>query len=283
MLAIVGGIGAAAFFATATLCSSRSSRMIPPSSVLAWVMLTGLVVLVPTLGFVPVPGELTAGQAGWLAVAGAGNVVGLLLAYSALRIGKVALVAPILSTQGALAAVIAVVGGESLQLATSLLLVVIVIGVALAASAPEPAGQVAEAPRLRPVLLAAAAAAWFAAGLFATARASASLPVPYVLMPARIVGLLAITVPLIATGRLRLTRRAAPLVVAGGLCEVLGFASFALGARHGIAVTAVLASQFAALAGLAAYVLFRERLGRLQLSGVAIVALGVAALSSVRP
>jgi hypothetical protein len=30
MIAIVGGLGAALFFATATLCASRSSRMIDP-------------------------------------------------------------------------------------------------------------------------------------------------------------------------------------------------------------------------------------------------------------
>jgi drug/metabolite transporter (DMT)-like permease len=82
--------------------------------------------------------------------------------------------------------------------------------------------------------------------------------------------------PLALTGRLRLTRAAAPLVVTGGVCEVLGFASFALGARDGLAVAAVLASQFAALAGLAAFLLFCERLSRMQLSGVAIVAVGVA-------
>ena len=44
----------------------------------------------------------------------------------------------------------------------------------------------------------------------------------------------------------------------------------------------MLASQFAAIAGVAAFVLFRERLTRLQLSGVGIVVAGVAVLSAVR-
>jgi hypothetical protein len=39
MLAILGGLGAASAFAAATLCSSRSTRLIGPSSVLAWVLL----------------------------------------------------------------------------------------------------------------------------------------------------------------------------------------------------------------------------------------------------
>lgn len=282
MLAILGGLGAAAFFATATLCSSRSSRLIPPGSVLAWVMLTGLLVTVPALAFVDRPHHVTGSDFAWLAVSGAGNVVGLLFAYSALRIGKVALIAPILSTEGALAALLSVLDGESLQTASALLLAFIVVGVALAAAAPDSDRQAVDGPRLRPILFASLGALAFGASLFATGHASATLPVPWVLLPARLIGLLALTLPLALTRRLQLTRAAAPLVVTGGLCEVLGFASFALGSRHGLAVAAVLASQFAAFAGLAAFVMFRERLSRLQLSGVTIVAVGVAALSVVR-
>ena len=47
-------------------------------------------------------------------------------------------------------------------------------------------------------------------------------------------------------------------------------------------MAAVLASQFAALAGVAAYLLFHERLTRIQLGGVSIVVVGVAVLSAVR-
>ena len=67
-----------------------------------------------------------------------------------------------------------------------------------------------------------------------------------------------------------------------GTCEVLGFGAFALGARGDLAVAAVLASQFAAIAGVAAYLLFRERLSRLQICGVALVVIGVAALTAVQ-
>jgi drug/metabolite transporter (DMT)-like permease len=47
-------------------------------------------------------------------------------------------------------------------------------------------------------------------------------------------------------------------------------------------VAAVLSSQFAALAGIAAYILFGERLSRLQLAGVVTVVVGVAVLSALR-
>ena len=90
----------------------------------------------------------------------------------------------------------------------------------------------------------------------------------------------AVALPLIARRNLMLTRRAVPLVLASGVCEVAGFASYAAGSRHGIAVSAVLASQFAALSAIGGYFLFRERLTRLQLAGVGAIVVGVAVLSA---
>src|SRR4051794_35859051 len=108
MIAILGGLGAACCWAAATLCSSRSSRMIDPGSVLAWVMLVGLLVTLPALAIAGTPSDVQSADVGWLAVVGVTNAVGLLLAYRALRIGKVGLVAPVVSTEGAIAAVLAV-------------------------------------------------------------------------------------------------------------------------------------------------------------------------------
>jgi len=73
-----------------------------------------------------------------------------------------------------------------------------------------------------------------------------------------------------------------PFVVLSGLCEVAGFALFTVASRHGIAVSAVLASQFAALAAVAAYLLFGERLARVQLAGVASIVVGVGVLSALQ-
>jgi drug/metabolite transporter (DMT)-like permease len=92
----------------------------------------------------------------------------------------------------------------------------------------------------------------------------------------------ALALPLAMSGRLRLTARAVPLVVASGVCEVAGFFSYTFGSRHGLAIAAVLSSQFAVLALAASYVLFGERLSRIQLVGVACVIVGVAALSALR-
>lgn len=297
MLAIVGGLGAALVFATVTLCNSRSSRMIGPTQLLSWVMLIGLAIVLPLVVLEGVPDDLDGESGAWLAVAGIGNVVGLLLAYAALRVGKVGIVAPVIATQGAVAAVLAVVAGESIGVAAGVMLAVIAVGVVLAGLAGEDAkeaeGDEADAPAAprdptaralaRPHAILYALGAAFAIGwsLYATARASIDLPVVWALLPSRVIGVAVVTVPLALRTGLRMTREALPLVLVAGVCEVLGFALFALGARHGIAVSAVLASQFAAVAAVAAYFLFGERLARVQLAGVTLIVAGVGVLSAL--
>jgi len=278
VIAVLGGLGAAFFWAGALLTASRATRLIGPPAVLAWVMLTGFVVVVPAALASGIPDGLGAREVGWLVLAGAGNVVGLLFNYAALRVGMVSLVAPISSTEGAIAALIAVAAGETLGAGVGLTLVVIAAGVALAAVVPT--GSSGD-PR-RTVVLAGLAAVCFGVGLYATARVSEELPLLWAVLPARVVGVAALTVPLALTRRLTLTRAALPLVVASGLCEVGGFAAYALGSRHGIAVAAVLASQFAAVAAVAAYLLFHERLTRLQLAGVVAILAGVATLTALQ-
>ncbi len=282
MIAILGGLGAAAAWALSTLCSSRSSRLIEPVSVVAWVMFVGLLISGPAAALQGIPAALNGSSGAWLALGGAGNVVGLVLVYYAMRIGQVALVAPLVSTEGAIAAVIALAAGESLAPAVGAMLAVIALGICLSAvpGTDTPHSQHVGHPRT--VLLAVIAALMFGASLYATARAGSTLPAAWVVLSARLIGTLALVLPLAYAGRLQLSRSAIPLVITSGICEVLGFYAYTSGARHGIAVAAVLSSQFAALAALAAYLLFKERLSRTQLVGVATVIVGVAVLSALR-
>src|SRR5215213_9109041 len=133
MVAILGGLGAALSWAIATLASSRSSRMIGPMSVLGWVMAVGLVVaIVPALIAEPVP--LGPSELLGLVAVGLSHNLGLLLAYRALTIGRVSVVAPITATEGALAAAISILLGEALGVEIGIVLAVIVVGVVLAAA-----------------------------------------------------------------------------------------------------------------------------------------------------
>ena len=281
MISVLGGLGAALLWAAATIASSRTTRVIGAWSSVAWVMLVGLAIALPGAVLVGVPSTLDAPTLGWLVLVGLCHCGGLLLIYAALRVGKVGIVAPIASTEGALTAVIAVVLGEPIVVGAALTLAVIAVGIALAAVHRDEiaADGSGAGDARRAALLAIAAAAVFAVGLYAAGHVSARLPAIWVVLPPRLVGALALALPLVLTGRLRLTRGVAPLLVVAGLGEILGSISYALGARYGIAITAVLSSQFAAFAAIAAYLLFRERLLRAQIAGVAMIAVGVGALS----
>lgn len=279
MIAVLGGLGAAVAFAVTTLCAARSTRLLGPWSVLAWVMIVGLLVAGPIAVFNGVPGGLDRRSIAWLVVSGCGNVAGLLVTYAALQTGKVGVIAPIVSTEGAIAAAISVVVGEHLSATSYALLGVIAVGVVLAGISPSSAnGPTA----IRPVLLAVAGAGLFGMSLYATGRAGAVLPIFWAVLPARVVGVVAVTVPLAALSRLTLTRTAWPFVVAGGLGEVVGLASYELGARHSLAISAVLSSQFGGIAAVVAYFLIHERLRRVQIGGIVLIVVGVAALSALQ-
>jgi drug/metabolite transporter (DMT)-like permease len=282
MIAVLGGLGAALAWTVATVCSSRSSRAIGPAPVVAWVMLVGLIITLPLALASGIPNGLDGDPGLWLAVSAGGNVAGLLLVYAAMRVGQVALVAPLVSTEGAIAAVIAIAAGESVAPAAAAAIIMIAMGVALSSMPAENIPPVTGANHVRAPVLALAGAMFFGVSLYATARAGGALPWPWVVLSARLVGAFAVALPLASRGRLLLKRRVVPLVLASGLCEVLGFYAYISGARHGIAIAAVLASQFASFAVLAGYVLFRERLARTQLTGVAIVMIGVTLLSALQ-
>ena len=245
-------------------------------------MVVGLLITAPIAAVEGVPKSLDGSAGLWLVVSGVGNVVGLVISYAAMRIGQVSLVAPLVSTEGAIAATIAVLAGESLAPGVGVTLAMIAAGVCLSAVPADGMTVEHRAMHPRAVGLAVLASLSFGASLYATGRAGATLPSAWVVLSARLIGTMALALPLALSGRLHLNRPVVPLIVVSGGCEVLGFYSYTLGARHGIAVAAVLSSQFAAIAGVAAYFLFGERLSRIQLAGVCTVLVGVALLSALR-
>lgn len=277
MISIVFGLATAVFFASSGLMSSRAVKVIGAYSSVAWVMLVGLAITLPFTIAAGVPAEVGE-NVPWLLAAGAGNVGGIILAGLAFRVGKVGVIAPILATEGAISAVIAALLGESVAPIVAFLLMLVVGGIVISAVAPDPEPLDHERPVLA-VILATCAALAFGVSLYAAGSLSGDLPIAWVLMPARVVGVVAVFLPLLLLRRLRITRGTVPLVVGMGFAEVIGFTCFAIGAQYSVAVTSVLASQFAPIAAVMAYVLFKERLGRLQITGVAVLVVAVTALS----
>lgn len=280
MIAIVGGLATAVFWAVSVLVSARASRLTGAASTVAGAMVIGLVIGLPVALVVSPEPDFGGDALLWMVLSGFGNVAGLLLTYAAYRIGAVGIVSTIDSTEGAVAAVISVLAGEVLVPGSGVVLAVIAVGVVLAASAggSEDGVAISRERATRAATLAVISAVCFALGLYGSARAATVLPVAWAILPPRIVGVLFVAIPLLFLGRFRMSRAALPFVAATGVVEVLGYWCFAFAARESIALASVLSSMFAPIAAVAAYVVFRERLSRRQIVGIALVVCGVAAL-----
>jgi uncharacterized membrane protein len=288
MSPILAGSVTAVAYAISTLTSARSARLAGPGPTVAGVMLVGTVLLLPialvlspirTSPVVPASTLLLA------ALAGLANVGGLLLAYAAYRIGAVGVVSTIGSTEGAIAAVISIAAGQVLAPGSGPALVVVAIGVILAATGGghelEEGVTISRARSLRAAGLAMCAAVLLGTGLFISGQVSTSLPPAWVVLPGRIVGILVVTLPIILSGRGRLPRPSLKFIGVTGIVEVVGLLSFSVGAAQDIAITSVLGSMFAPLGVIAAFVLFRERLARRQIAGIVLVVIGIAVLGSL--
>jgi drug/metabolite transporter (DMT)-like permease len=306
VIAIIGGLGAAIMWGTATVASSRSSRMIGSRVVLAWIMIVGTIVGLPIALVTGVPTDVPSDAWILMLVAGLSYSGALYIAYRALVIGKVSIVAPIVSTEGAIAAVLAIALGDTMALSAAILLGVIAIGVVLSSIEPArpdvPAGTIEIAadalegppgadttPKDAPsgidhtrqaVIFSLLAAVIFAVGLVASGKAAVLVPPIWVALSTRLVGLVVVALPLLLQRRLTVTRAALPLVVLSGVGEILGSTLSAWGATDSIAVVAVLGSQFAAIAAVMAYFLFGERLSRSQTMGVVLIIAGVTLLAA---
>lgn len=276
MTALLGGLGAALSWASATLCAATSSRRIGGVPTLAWVMLSGLAVCAPLAAAGGWPDGLDGPALGWLALAGGGNVGGLALLYTAMRHGEIGVLASIASTEGAISAVIAIGGGERPAALTLIGFVPLLCGVVMVALGPDARLRGGAPGRGGAVALAAGAAGSFGLSLYAAGRASAAVPIGWVALPARLVGVAVLVAALAAGARPLVSPAAGRIALAAGVFEVLGILSFAWGARDGIAITSVMSSQFSALAALGAFLLLHERLVRRQVAGVGVLGLGVA-------
>jgi drug/metabolite transporter (DMT)-like permease len=280
MIALIGGLCAALCWTVSALCASAASRSIGSASTLAWVMGLGLVLIaLPTALLAPLS-QLTPRTVALIALAGGTNVIGLRIEYVAFRRGKVGVISAIASTEGVIAAVIAVAFGAHLALWTAAVLFAVAVGVVLAAWHPDP--QAESHGGVRSAWLAIPVALLFGVSLYATGRVGSEASVLWVLVPARLLGTVFMMAPLRLSGSLRLTGRTLPLVAGAAVGEVVGIVSYELGARHGLAVAAVLSSQFAALAAVGAFLLFRERLSRFQLAGLVVIAAGVGLLAAAQ-
>lgn len=280
MIAVLGGLAAAFCWAATGFCGQRAARLIGELSTFAWASAVGL-----TLSIIPAAvGLITSPPSARILIelVGAGffNVFGLVAQFSALRRGRVSVIVPVSSAEGAVAAMLAVAAGARLPAAGWAALGLVIAGVLITAASqwtrgdPDPTRD-----GLGPVGLAIVAALLFGAGLFLQGKAGNSAPLGLAIAPPSFMGVLIVALPLASAHRLNPSRTSRGWILGVAVAELLGFLCYVIGSRHSVPVAAVLSAQYATISVLLSVVFLRERLSMGQTVGFALTISGVVALS----
>jgi drug/metabolite transporter (DMT)-like permease len=256
-------------------------RRVGELSVLVGSLAIGLVVATPIVLATGAP-EITQRGVLLAAAAAAVTVGAYLTAFTAFQTCPVSVVTPILSCEGAVAAVIAVAGGEQLDASLVVLLTLAVAGVVLVGAGGAGGG----AAHLRGIAFVSFAALLWGCVLALGAPVSRELGVWWGFLLVRAFALvLAILVAIVARkGRavLPALRMEPWRIAAWGIGDAAAYLCFYLAVDRGpAAVDDVLAAQFATFGTLAGVLFLGERLRRRQWAGVVTVVLAVSGISAL--
>jgi drug/metabolite transporter (DMT)-like permease len=240
------------------------------------VIVVGLLVTSPIIFFAGGLPHITAKGAVLIVGMGILSLAGYLVGFSAFQKGKLTIVAPTIACEGAVAAVFAILLGESIDTRVLLLLPFAVIGVVLAAMGTSEAGQSSGALR-------AAFAALIWGGILTMAAPVADeVGVIWGFVLVRVVALL-FALPIgIKMGVTANARFDWKNVAAWGIGDSVASLLFVAAADRGpVAVAGVLAAQFATVGVIVGMVVLKERLRARQWVGIVTVIAAVTAIAAV--
>ncbi len=251
------------------------SRRRPAVVVVGWSAMFGLILA--SIAAVATGGWH--GPVGWLPwgmAAGASGGLGLICYYLALASGTMGVVAPVTSLGLAVPVVVGVLSGESPSRVTLSGIVIAVVGIVLTGG-PEFSG----ATSARPVLTAMLAGFLFGAFFVFMDRGSETSPLLtlWAMRATATAGFVVAALVRRTTGGLRLREYLWVLAISAGDFGANLF--FGIASTKGfVSITSVLSSLFPVVTVLLARVALSERLRRIQVVGVAVTMLGVAAISA---
>ncbi len=280
-MTIALGLLAAVFWGLPDVPLAVAVRRVGELQVLVWSLAIGIVATLPIVVATGAP-HLTARGIGLAIAAAAVTVPAYLTAFSAFQTCPVSVVTPILSCEGAAAAVIAVIFGERLNAALAFSLAVAVVGVVLVGIS----GGEHQRAHTRGVALVCVAAMIWGVVLALGAPVTRELGVWWGFLLVRVFALVFALALALGTRRgpaLKPALRSEPWrLVAWGLGDAGAYLCFYLAAHRGpVAVASVLAAQFAVFGALTGVLFLGERLRAHQWLGVAIVIAGVTAVSAI--
>jgi drug/metabolite transporter (DMT)-like permease len=278
---IVLGLLAALLWGLPDVPLAVAIRRVGELPVLVWSLAIGTVATLPIVAATGAPHLSTRGI-GIAVAAAAVTVPAYLTAFTAFQTCPVSVVTPILSCEGATAAVIAVIFGERLDAALALALALAVLGVVLVGIS----GGDHQRAHARGVAFVCLAALIWGVVLALGAPVSRELGVWWGFLLVRVLALLFALALALGTRRgpalVPALRRERWRIAAWGLGDAGAYLCFYLAAHRGpVAVASVLAAQFALFGALSGVLLLGERLRAHQWLGIAIVLAAVSAISTV--
>jgi uncharacterized membrane protein len=276
-LAIFLAVASAATWGLADFSGGMVSRRLPTITVTVISQSAGFVALLIVLA---ARGGGLEGRSFWLGLlAGVGGGIGLAAFYKALSLGTMSIVSPVVACGALVPFVISLATGERPSTLALGGAAVALTGAVLASVEERRSGVPERARAIALALVAAGALGLFVYFLGLGSREGDALST---LVGARVGSLsFLLLLALGARAPLRLGMRSLAMVGAVGLCDVSANALFALASGRGLlAIVSVLGSLYPVMTVLLAHIVLGERLTRLQIAGVGIALVGVAAVSA---
>ena len=274
MLTVLVGLLSSFSYASSDMLSQRVTRASRALAQVAWVLLTGAVIIVPLALLVD---GLPSGAAQWrgagfAALAGAVYVVAFFCLLRALQVGDFGLMSALNALQGAYATGMFVLLGTRLTAPLAVSLALCVLGAVLTSIEHR-----ARTARGVPWALGSGLLFGGVLVLYSYAHALSGLSQAAV---SRSVSL-AVALPLaLVTGGLALPKRLRPVAVGAGALELGGLSGFTLAIALGPpTVAAIATTQFGTFAVILGVVLLHERPRRHQWVGIACTLAGVSLLA----
>ena len=253
-----------------------ASRRAGPVHVLSVSYPAGAVVLTLLAIFV-IPGDLSTEVLAYGAVAGVIGAAAIGLLYVALARGPMGIVSPITAVMsGAVPVGVGLIRGESLSGLAMLGIVLAGLAVVLVSR------ETGEQARVAPSTIGLAIASGLAIGLYLTAIGLAPVNSGvWAAATGRWMSTLVLLVVLVTTAR-PFVRRGFPwlLVIASGVVDATANGVFQLAAQRGmLSIVAVVGSLYPVATVVLAWVIIKERLNRVQLTGVVLALLAASSLA----
>jgi drug/metabolite transporter (DMT)-like permease len=284
MVAVLFGLVTALCWGCADFMARFTGRAVGPDVALFGMLLASAVLLTVLVAATSAP--LIESFAGWYLVlaTGTGVMAATLLLYAGLARGPIGMVAPIVGAYPAFSILIGLAAGIVPSGSQWIAILTVMAGVAVVARfAPEPEADVAGDLRVTLViaLLSAMAFAVAISAGQAAARLHGELAVT---AAARWISVVAALGYLLVRGRPVLVPPGWrwPVAAQGTLDGLAYIALFAAAHGPGSVIAAVVASSFAAVTVLLARLVLKEPMSLAQWAGIAMIVMGVAALSALR-